>query len=247
LNKSKTYLTTWPDTELTEEQSIQYKQLIEQRANGVPLAYLTGTKSFWDLDLTVTPDVLIPRPETELLVELALSKITPGMIILELATGSGAIACSLAHARQDIEIIATDISEPALKIACLNVEKYNLKNIEFILSDWFEKLADQQFDLIIANPPYLSDSDPHLATDIRFEPRCALVSGKNGDEDYIAIISQAAQYLKPSGWILFEHGMEQGERVRNLLAEQGYAEIFTEKDLAGLERVTGGQFSPDKL
>lgn len=240
LNKSKTYLATWPNTPLTEEQSIQYNQLIEQRASGVPLAYLTGTKSFWDMELTVTPDVLIPRPETELLVELTLSKIKSGMTILELATGSGAIACSLANERNDIEMTATDISEKALKIARLNAQKYDCK-IHFIQSDWFANLADQTFDMIIANPPYLAESDPHLSTDIRFEPRSALVSGKYGDEDYIAIISQAAHYLKPSGWILFEHGMEQGERVRSLLAEQGYVEIFTDKDLAGLDRVTGAR------
>lgn len=241
LEKPREYVITWPERELSPDTLVKFNTLVEQRANGYPLAYLTGIKSFWDLDLIVNSDVLIPRPETELLVEQALSKLKDHSNILELATGSGAISCALASERPDLQIIATDISEPALKIARLNAEKYGLKNIEFFLSDWFKALASQQFDLIIANPPYLCETDPYLSTDIRFEAKLALVSGQNGDEDYIEIISKARHYLKPQGWILFEHGFDQGPRVRALLEQQGFEKIFTAKDLAGLERVTGGE------
>jgi release factor glutamine methyltransferase len=241
LSKPREYLITWPERELSSEQLINYEALVQRRAQGYPLAYVTGTKSFWNMELIVTPDVLIPRPDTELLVELALPKLFPGARVLELATGSGAIACALARERSDINIIATDISAEALKIARLNAQKYNLNNIKFILSDWFISLHDQPFDLIIANPPYLAETDLHLSTDIRFEPRGALVSGKNGDEDYIEIIAQASNYLKTGAWILLEHGADQGPCVRALLAKQGYVHVFTENDLAGLERVTGGR------
>jgi release factor glutamine methyltransferase len=241
LAKPKSYLITWPEAELSEDQCNRFNDLVEQRATGTPLAYLTGVKSFWDMELKVSPAVLIPRPETELLVECALSRLFPGAHVLELATGSGAIACALAGERPDIVITATDISVEALKIAEGNAQQHHLKNIDFILSDWFTALEGQVFDLIIANPPYLAETDPHLSTDIRFEPRSALVSGKNGDEDYLAIIAQAALHLKPQGSILLEHGAEQGSRVRELLNTHYFSEIFTAKDLAGLERVTGGR------
>jgi release factor glutamine methyltransferase len=240
LSKPREYLLTWPERELSPEEFATFESLVQDRSQGTPLAYLTGIKSFWDMELIVSPEVLIPRPDTELLVELALSKLPSNASVLELATGSGAIACALARERSDINIIATDISAPALKIAHRNAEKYDLKNIQFILSDWFHDLTSQQFDLIIANPPYLAESDPHLTTEIRFEPRGALVSGKNGDEDYIEIIAQASAFLKAQGWILLEHGCTQAPRVQALLQAQGFSQIFTEKDLAGLDRVTGG-------
>jgi release factor glutamine methyltransferase len=240
LKKPKSHLITWPEQIISEPDLLTFNQLIAKRATGYPLAYLVGHKSFWDMDLIVTPDVLIPRPDTEILVETALSKIRSGDHVLELATGSGAIACALAREHVDIEITATDISSKTLAIAHLNASKYDLNNIRLIESHWFSGLDPDLYDLIIANPPYLGENDPHLSNEIRFEPRSALVSGPVGDEDYILIISQARNYLKSGGWLLLEHGCEQGDKVRALLQEQGFSDIFTVKDLAGLERVSGG-------
>lgn len=244
LEKPRAYLIAWPDRSLSQGQWIIFNQLVTQRSEGYPVAYITGTKSFWDMDLIVTPDVLIPRPDTELLVEIALTKLPKNMnsSVLELATGSGAIACALARERPDLSIIATDISIPALTIAERNAQQYDLQSIQFIQSDWFLSIEKQSFDLILTNPPYLSNTDPHLSTDIRFEPRDALVSGVNGDEDYVHIISQADQFLKQEGWIMFEHGAEQGKRLRELLTAKGYQQVETFQDLAELDRVTVGQY-----
>lgn len=238
LNKPKSYLITWPEHTLSASEQTAFDLLVHKRSQGYPLAYIISKKSFWDMELIVTPDVLIPRPETELLVETALSRLSTGNKILELATGSGAIACSLAREKPDLNIIASDISEPALKIAKSNAEKYDLNQINFIQSNWFADIIPQQFDMIIANPPYLAETDSHLSSDIRFEPRNALVSGPAGDEHFMAIISQAPAYLKPQACLLLEHGACQGERVRALFNQHGFADIHTKKDLAGLERVT---------
>lgn len=240
LAKPRSFLIAWPEHNLSAEQIKTYQVLIDKRAQGYPLAYITGTKSFWDMELIVTPDVLIPRPDTELLVETALAKVQPGDNILELATGSGAIACALARERTDISILASDISIKALDIARNNAAQYDLSHVHFIHSDWFADIPEQKFDLIIANPPYLADTDPHLTTDIRYEPRNALVSGPHGLEDYQAIINKAHEYLKNDGWILFEHGCEQGADLRRLLTESQYSDVLTLIDISGLERVTGG-------
>lgn len=243
LSKPRSYLISWPDKILSQAEFLLFGNLVQKRATGYPLAYITGVKSFWDMELHVTPDVLIPRPETELLVELALERLPANALVLELATGSGAITCALARERSDLKITATDISPQALMIAQENAKSYDLNHINFIESDWFTNIPHQTFDLILANPPYLSDTDSHLSTDIRFEPRSALVSGKNGDEDLVKIISQAKSYLKKNGWLLIEHGCDQGPRARELFQECEYVDIFTKKDIAGLERCSAGRIA----
>lgn len=240
LHQTKAYLLTYPEKEISETEYALFVDWVNQRAQAYPLAYLTGVKSFWDMDLKVTPEVLIPRPETELLVETALSLLPPAAKVLELATGSGAVACALYRARPDLKITASDISPKALEIAQENARTYECQ-VDFILSDWFVNIPQETFDLILANPPYLSETDPYLETGLRFEPRQALVSGSQGDECYQRIIAQANVYLKPQGLILFEHGETQASRLQELLQGHGFVDIFTLKDLAGLDRITGGR------
>ena len=224
--------------------SERFTTLVARRAVGEPVAYLTGKRGFWTFALQVTPDTLIPRPETELLVELALARLPPDrdLRIADLGTGSGAIALALAHERPRADVLATDASEATLAIARANAMALGVDNIRFRRGSWCAALGDERFDLIASNPPYIAADDPHLAEgDLRFEPAAALASGHDGLEAIRAIVSDAIGYLVPDGWLLLEHGMEQGAVVRALLKATGLVDITTGRDLENRERVTSGR------
>ncbi len=244
LGKRREFLVTWPETDLSEAEQQMFSKLLEQRAQGYPLAYLVGSKAFWDFDLTVNSDVLIPRPETELLVELVLECLdTDRQLVADLGTGSGAIALALAKERKNWQLVASDSSAAALRIARLNAENLEINNIEFRQGSWLDALQEDQtnarYDAIISNPPYIDAADEHLSQgDLRFEPVQALVAGQQGLADLKQIIIQSRDKLKNGAILLLEHGFQQGEAVRQLFAQSGYNEIQTHKDLAGLERAT---------
>jgi len=214
-----------------------------RRRSGEPIAYITGWREFYGIPLRVTPDVLIPRPETELLVELALGRLAArsSARVLELGTGSGAIAVALAHERPDLAIVATDISEAALAIARRNARDQGAA-IVLVNSDWFEALGPERFDLIVSNPPYVAASDAHLERgDVRFEPRLALVGGEDGLACIRTIAARAQSRLEPGGWLILEHGYDQGARCIELLRELGYTDVEDFEDLAGVPRVCAGR------
>ncbi|HEX5952833.1 MAG TPA: peptide chain release factor N(5)-glutamine methyltransferase [Rhodanobacteraceae bacterium] len=218
--------------------------LVERRAEGEPVAYLTGRRGFHALDLRVTPSVLIPRPETELLVELALQRLPAGAecAVADLGTGSGAIALAIANARPDARVLATDVSESALEVARGNAMRLDLRNVEFRQGDWCKPLGDARFDAIVSNPPYVAAGDPYLHEgDLRFEPPLALSPGSDGLGAIRTLVRDARRYLRDGGWLLLEHGFEQGAAVRELLARHAYTDVFTERDLQGHERVSGGR------
>ncbi|MGN6728541.1 MAG: peptide chain release factor N(5)-glutamine methyltransferase [Rhodanobacteraceae bacterium] len=256
LGVSRAWLVAHAEDEIGDEKRAAFEALIMRRARGEPIAYLTGSRGFHALDLRVTPDVLIPRAETELLVELALERIPratshmapdsvslhPGYRIADLGTGSGAIALAIARARPDARLLATDASEAALKIARDNARRLDLANVEFAQGDWCAALGDAgDFDLIVSNPPYIAEGDRHLREgDLRFEPRVALASGPDGLAAIRTIVRDGRAHLRPGGWLLLEHGFEQGAAVRGLLEQAGYREVFTECDLERRERASGG-------
>lgn len=217
------------------------ERLFLLRRAGEPIAYLTGEREFHGLSLRVTSDVLIPRPETELLVELALERM-PNLAgrVLDLGTGSGAIAVAIAHAAPDAEVVALDASEAALAVARENARRHGA-GIRFVAGDWFAGFAGERFDVIVSNPPYVAAGDAHLGEgDLRFEPRTALVGGPDGLDAIRAIVAGAKQHLVGGGWLLFEHGFDQAERCRSLLGMYGYAGIASWPDLAGITRAAGG-------
>jgi release factor glutamine methyltransferase len=224
-----------------DEEARRVERLFLRRRAGEPVAYLTGEREFFGLSLAITPDVLIPRPETELLVALALEMAPAGARVLELGTGSGAVAIAIAHEEPDTEVVAVDASADALAVARENARRHGTV-IRFVYGSWFEGVAGQRFDVIVANPPYIAEGDAHLEQgDLRFEPRAALVGGPDGLDAIRAIVAQARHHLLIGGWLLFEHGFDQAERCRSLLAMYGFAQVQTWPDLAGLERVTGGR------
>jgi len=232
-----------PERELTAIQLAQYRALVERRRAGEPVAYLTGEREFYSMAMKVTPAVLIPRPETELLVELALERMAQGraMAVLDLATGSGCVACAVAAERRAARVTATDISAAAIALARENAARHGV-TLELIESDWFAALATRRFDVIVANPPYVAADDPHLDDgDLRFEPRRALIAGTTGYECVEEIVGQAPRHLGPGGWLLFEHGYDQAAGCRTRLARAGFEEVFSARDLAGIERVSGGR------
>jgi release factor glutamine methyltransferase len=238
---SRSELITRADTELCGTAGPRLEQLLARRMKGEPVAYLTGHREFWSLDLVVTPAVLIPRPETELLVERALALVPPdaAWTIADLGTGSGAIACALATQRPRSRVIAIDASPDALAVAAENVRRLGLTNVELRHGEWCVPLGDTRCELIVSNPPYIADGDPHLAQgDVRFEPRAALVSGTDGLDAIRRIAEQARAYLRPGGWLLLEHGATQGEAVQRILAAQGLAVVGSQPDLAGHCRIT---------
>jgi len=244
LQVNRAYLITHPEQALTVEQQGSYLALYERRLLGEPIAYLVGEREFFGLNFKVTPATLIPRPDTELLVELALMHIPliGRCRVLDMGTGSGAIALSIAHARPEAEVVAVDASEAALQVARDNQHSLHLDNVTFIESDWFSALGQQSFDVIVSNPPYIAANDKHLAQgDVCFEPLSALVSGGDGLQDICRISEQAAQYLNALGWLMFEHGYNQAELVRDMLQKAGFQQVFSSRDLAGIERVTGGR------
>ncbi len=220
-----------------------FEALINRRLNGEPVAYVLGYREFYGLKLKVTPDTLIPRPDTETLVEAALSKIpnNANYSILDLGTGTGAIALAIAKHRPQANVTATDASQAALNIAIENAQNINISNINFILSDWFSILNNQKFDVIVSNPPYIEQNDAHLTQgDLRYEPISALAAGQDGLNDIRKIISYAPQHLNPHGWLMLEHGYNQAMSVADLLNQAGFSEISHVQDLAGILRVTMG-------
>lgn len=222
----------------------RYEHLIARRGRGEPYAYLVGRREFHGLDLRVTPAVLIPRPETELLVDTVLARLEPGRAvkILDLGTGSGAVAIALAHRRPLAGITAVDASTAALDIARENATHFGATRIRFLLSDWYAALGHERFDVIVSNPPYVAAGDPHLSQgDLRFEPRVALVGGVDGLDCIRTLVRGAARHLKPRGALYFEHGHDQAAACRALLECARFEGVQTITDLAGMERVTGGQ------
>lgn len=221
-----------------------YRDAVARRARGEPVAYITGRRGFWTLDLEVTPATLIPRPETERLVELALERLPPQApaTVADLGTGSGAVALAIACERPRTRVLATDRSAEALAVARRNVARLRLDNVDFALGDWCGALGDARFDLIVANPPYIAADDPHLARgDLRHEPAIALASGADGLDAIRHIVRDAAAHLRHGGWLLFEHGWEQGPDARALLDQAGYTDVFTARDLEQRDRVSGGR------
>lgn len=244
LGQPRGWLFTHCGDALTPEQSSRFDELTARRQAGEPVAYLTGRRGFWTLDLEVTPDTLIPRSETELLVELALARIPHGAAsrIADLGTGSGAIALAIASERPTARVVATDASEAALAVARRNAQGNDIANIEFRHGSWLAPLADERFDLIASNPPYIENGDPHLVEgDLRFEPMSALASGDDGLDDLRTLVSAAPSRLVVGGWLLVEHGWEQGDAVRALFANAGFSDVETIRDLEGRDRVTLGR------
>lgn len=245
LGVSRAWLIAHGHDEVDDECAAVFAALVARRASGEPIAYLTGTRGFHEIALRITPDVLIPRAETELLVELALQRIPRNAHcdVADLGTGSGAVALAIARERQRSRIVATDSSASALAIARENAQLLEITNVEFAHGDWCEALGNARFDLIVANPPYIAENDPHLAQgDLRFEPRAALASGADGLDAIRIIVRDSRPHLRDGGWILFEHGHDQGEAARAQLTQHRYAEIFTARDLEKRERVTGARF-----
>jgi len=244
LGVNRAYLLAHPERQLDEAEAATYRALLQRRLAGEPLAYILGEREFFGLNFKVTPATLIPRPDTELLVELALQRIPHGGRVLDLGTGSGAIALSIAHSRPDVQVTAVDASAGALEVAKENALRLNANNARLLLGDWFSTLSNERFDLIVSNPPYIEDADAHLQRgDLRFEPRSALASGADGLDDIRRIISDAERHLNDGGWLLFEHGYDQAARVRELLEAGCYAEVFSARDLSGIERVSGGRYA----
>jgi len=221
-----------------------FHELLHARRDGAPVAYLLQQREFWSIGLRVTQDTFIPRPETELLVELALAhgRTDDTLRVADSGTGSGAIAVAVAAERPRWSVIATDISKPALAVARENADRLSLRNIGFVCGNWFAPMCEEAFDLILCNPPYVPSTDPHLLEgDLRFEPRLALDGGGDGLLSLRRIIGAARYSMRPHGWLMLEHGATQGRAVRELLNEQGYAGVRTHLDLAGLERVSIGR------
>lgn len=246
LGASEAWLVAHADDEVDAATAAGFHALVERRARGEPVAYLVGVRGFHDLELEVSPDVLIPRPETELLVELALQRIPvdADCAVADLGTGSGAIALAIAKARPRARVLATDASEAALAVARHNVERNAIANLTFAEGDWCEALGDARFDVIVSNPPYIATGDPHLREgDLRFEPVMALASGADGLDAIRVIVRGAPAHLKPGGSLLFEHGWEQGAAARALFTQSDYHGTFTARDLEGRERVSGGSAS----
>lgn len=247
LNQSRSYLYTWPEKRLSETEQIQFFQLIEQRKIGNPIAYLTGERAFFGLDFYVSPDTLIPRPDTEVLVEAALEKLAPkndqAWSFCDLGTGSGIIACTLKHHAPQCHATAVDLSSGALKIAQRNAERHQL-SIHFKQGDWFTPLQGQTFDLLVSNPPYIEEDDPHLVQgDVYFEPNTALTAGTDGLDDIRFLIAQSPTYLKPRGWLMIEHGYQQPDLVRKLFKQANFINIETRQDYGHRPRITIGQIN----
>jgi release factor glutamine methyltransferase len=234
----------WPDKSIEAEQISRFYNLIEKRGLGQPVAYLTGTRGFWSLDLKVTSATLIPRPDTELLVELALVKLKPAMVIADLGTGTGAIALSLAQTHPAVTIFAMDFSNEALKVAKENAADHDLNNVQFWQGSWLEAIKPNSLHMIISNPPYIEDHDPHLIEgDLRFEPRSALASGHDGLDDIRIIVKQAQQCLMADGWLMIEHGYHQAKQVQALFIACGFINVISHQDFGGHDRVVSGQLA----
>jgi release factor glutamine methyltransferase len=244
LSSSRAYLIAHPERILNFEEETAYQILLQRRLSGEPIAYILGEREFFGLNFIVTPATLIPRPETELVVEWVLGRSEGALRVLDMGTGSGAIALAIAHQRRAAEVWACDASTEALAVARENAQRLGISNVNFIQSDWFSAFAEQRFDIIVSNPPYIAADDNHLTQgDVRFEPLTALAAGADGLDDIRCIITQAGAHLRKKGWLLLEHGYDQAARVRDLLQEFGFTAVFSAKDLAGIERCSGGQLA----
>ena len=244
LNKNQVFLHTYPEQTLTSQQNQVYNQLVARRVKGEPVAYLIGKRDFYDLTFKVTPAVLIPRPETELLVELALARVPVDRHcrVLDLGTGSGAVAITIAKHRPRTTVVAVDVSVDAIVVASKNAKEIGVTNVTIINGDWFDAMIGVKFDLIVSNPPYVAEEDPHLKQgDLRFEPLLALAAEDDGLASLRWISSEAPKHLNTGGWLLMEHGYDQADVCRKLLKEAGFNRIFSSPDLAGIMRVSGGE------
>jgi len=241
LDKELSYLLTWPEKALTKQDKQQYLALLDRRISGEPIAYIVGVKEFWSLPFMVSPATLIPRPDTEILVELVLEQFADfdTLHCLDLGTGTGAIALALASEQPNWQIDAIDFSLDAVKLAQKNAKKLQLSHVNIFQSDWFSALNERKFDVIVSNPPYIDKLDENLSQgDVRFEPESALVADEHGLGDIKHIAQQALKYLNSQGSLFFEHGFEQGEAVRNILTALGYHNAQTVRDFNGHERIT---------
>jgi len=246
LGCDRAYLYTWPEKQPEQDQIKRYEELIQRRQQGEPVAYLTGKRSFWDFTLSVSPATLIPRPETELLVEQALTLIpeNSALDILDLGAGTGAIALAIAHERPACNITAVEYSKSACTIAEKNIHQFSKGNIRLLEGNWFSTLNQQPFDIIISNPPYIAERDPHLHQgDVQYEPTSALSAGEDGLDAIRHIILNAPKHLRASGWLLLEHGYDQANVVNHLFLKHGFKHISHLKDLSNNPRITLGQFT----
>lgn len=245
LEHDRTWLYTWSDRLLTRTEAAAFRQLIRHRAAGTPVAHLLGEREFWSLRMRVTPDTLIPRPDTETLVEHALELLPKNkpLAILDLGTGSGAIALALGRERPQARILATDRSIAAIRVAQENTARLGVKNVSFLVGDWLRPVAKSaKFDVIVSNPPYVAENDPHLDRgDVVQEPRFALTAGPDGLAELRQIIGAAPSHLKAPAWLLVEHGADQGSDVRNLLRKAGFARVSTRKDMGERDRISSGR------
>lgn len=241
---SAAQVAAYPERALDAGQAARYVELLDRRAAGEPVAYLLGEREFYGRSFRVSPAVLIPRPETELIVDLVKARVAPGTApaVLDLGTGSGALAVTLALEIPTARVTAVDLSPTALEVARGNAAALGAQ-VRFVESDWFAAVGAERFDIIVSNPPYIVDDDPHLAEgDVRFEPRSALASGRSGLDDLMRIAAGAPAFLAPGGWLLMEHGYDQAEAVCALLGAAGFASVESARDLAGIERVTLGRY-----
>jgi release factor glutamine methyltransferase len=244
LGRSRSWLYAHGDAVADAAAVARYREWLRARLDGMPVAYLTGSRGFWSLQLEVTPATLIPRPETERLVELALERLPPHVDadIVDLGAGSGAIALAIAAERPRARVTAVDASEAALQVARRNAAANRIDRVEFLQGSWWSPLAGRRFDLVLSNPPYIADDDRHLAEgDLRFEPRMALASGADGLDAIRAIVAGTPAHLHDGGWLLIEHGWEQGRGVRALFEAAGLVDVATETDLEARDRVTRGR------
>lgn len=246
LGRPRSWLLTQGEAVISDHRAVErYQTSLAQRAAGVPVAYVLGEKEFWSLPLRVAPGVLVPRPETELLVERALPHVPIGVSrrLLDLGCGAGGIALALAHERPQAQVIGTDIDPQAIAISQSNAEQLGITNVRFRAGHWFAPVQGERFDAIIANPPYIAEDDPRVEPAVReYEPAAALYSGMNGLEALQAITRGAAPHLNPEGWLILEHGDRQAAQVRELLQGAGFVDVQTQRDLAGRERCTEGRW-----
>ena len=238
------HLAAWPEKDLSEEQTSQYQLLVQQRKKGLPVAHLTGLREFWSLNFSVNNSTLIPRPETETLIEFILDKFSDreNIKLLDMGTGTGAIAITVATEKPGWNIFASELSADALKLARNNSNSHQTSNISFVQSNWFNNINDNDFDIIVSNPPYIANDDPHLLTgDVRFEPQSALSAGKAGMDDIEHLCLHAKNYLKKNAWLIVEHGYNQKRLVSDCFANNGYTQIEQKQDLSGHTRMTAGK------
>ena len=245
LNKPRSYLYSWPEAELTDQHIVTFKQMLARRSSGEPVAHIIGKQGFWTLELEVSKDTLIPRPETELLIEWVLDKFAScsNLRLADLGTGTGAIALALASEQPSWQIDAVDLYPSAVALAQRNAQRLKLQQVNFHQGYWCEPLSGH-YDLLISNPPYIDSEHPCLQEgDVRYEPSTALIAEQQGMGDVLSIIAQSVTYLKPQGWLVFEHGYDQGLPVRQALQQAGFYHTFTHQDLNGHDRISGGCYA----